>query len=214
VQAGQWYYEEIAKSLANGAIDGYPDNTFRPNNSMTREEAVTVIGRALDLEELDGSTEKFTDTNRIQEYAKGYINAVTEKGYIQGYPNGEFKPQNAITRGETACIVYNILMDREEPTEPEKITNAVYLGVKDYNTVDASEKDNFEHKFSVDGNEKIYKVSNKEDYALNNILAEGYVFDLTIDENNLIIDVAVPEPSVVGTIESMTSNTIEVNGNV
>src|SRR5699024_495724 len=74
--------------------------------------------------------------------------------------------------------------------------------------------DNFEHKFSVDGNEKIYKVSNKEDYALNNILAEGYVFDLTIDENNLIIDVAVPEPSVVGTIESMTSNTIEVNGNV
>ncbi|MBC8591369.1 DUF5666 domain-containing protein [Wansuia hejianensis] len=97
-------------------------------------------------------------------------------------------------------------------TMTEEISNAVYLGVVGYGTVDAADKDNFQYRFSIDGDEMIFKVSNENDYAINNILAEGYVFDLTVDENNKIVDAKIPEPSAMGTIESINTNKIKVNG--
>lgn len=100
----------------------------------------------------------------------------------------------------------------EANTTKEGISNAVYLGVVDYNTVDSNYKDDFEHRFSINGNEKVFKISNKNNYALNNLLAEGYVFDLSLDENNTIVDVRIPEPSAIGTIETINSNKIKVDG--
>lgn len=98
----------------------------------------------------------------------------------------------------------------EENTE--EIPNAVYLGVAGYNTIDSNYKDNFEHRFSVDGNERLLKVSNKDDYAFNNLLAEGYVFNLSIDANNTVVNVEIPEPSAIGTIETVNSNKLKVDG--
>ena len=94
-----------------------------------------------------------------------------------------------------------------EQIEKKKIYNAVYLGVKNYGNVLAKDKDNFEHRFNVDGEEVVYKVSNKDDYAINNILAEGYVFDLVV-ENNVVTDISMPVPSAVGTIQLVTPSGI------
>lgn len=93
-----------------------------------------------------------------------------------------------------------------------KVSNAVYLGVVGYGTVEAGNKDNFQYRFSVDGKEVIYRVSNGNGYAINNILAEGYVFDLAV-EGNTVIDINITEPFVMGTVQSITSNTIIVDGN-
>lgn len=93
----------------------------------------------------------------------------------------------------------------------EEIDNVVYLGVVGYNTVDTNYKDNFEHRFSVDGEEVIFRVSNRDDYALNNLLAEGYVFDLTVDDG-VVIDIRIPEPTAIGTIEQANKNKIKVDG--
>ncbi len=92
-----------------------------------------------------------------------------------------------------------------------KISNAVYLGVVDYGAVQSDNKDNFEYRFSVDGNEVIYKVSNTADYVINNVLAEGYVFDLVVKDNT-VIDISIPEPSVIGTVQAATSSAIKVDG--
>lgn len=94
-----------------------------------------------------------------------------------------------------------------EPTDKENIFNAVYLGIVGYGTVTSEDKNNFEHRFSVNGNEVIYKVSNVNDYALNNILAEGYVFNLVV-ENSIVTDVSIPKTSAMGTIQSVTPSGI------
>lgn len=92
-----------------------------------------------------------------------------------------------------------------------KISNAVYLGVVGYGTVQSDNKDNFEYRFSVDGKEDTYKVSTADDYAINNVLAEGYIFDLVV-KNKTVVDISAPEPSVTGTVQAVTSSAIKVDG--
>ena len=95
-------------------------------------------------------------------------------------------------------------------SEPE-VFRAVYLGVVGYGTVKAADKDNFQYRFCVGEDEVIYKVSNDNNYAINNILAEGYVFDLTVEDDR-VVDISVPEPSAMGTVESLTGSAIKVDG--
>lgn len=87
----------------------------------------------------------------------------------------------------------------------------VYLGVSGYGTADAADKDNFEHRFSVKGEEVAYKVSNKDNYTINNVLAEGYVFDLVV-EDGTVTDIGIPEPSAAGTVQSLTSRSVNIDG--
>lgn len=89
---------------------------------------------------------------------------------------------------------------------------AVYLGVVDYGIVQGGDKDSFRYRFSIDGDEVIYGVSNVNDYEINNILAEGYVFNLTIEEDT-VVDIRIPEPSAAGILQSVAPNTITVDGN-
>lgn len=88
---------------------------------------------------------------------------------------------------------------------------AVYLGVVDYGIVQADDKDSFRYRFSIEGDEVIYGVSNANDYEINNILAEGYVFDLTVKDDT-VVDISIPEPYAVGTVQSVSSDMITVDG--
>mgnify|MGYP000963260587 CR=1 FL=1 len=88
---------------------------------------------------------------------------------------------------------------------------AVYLGVKDYGTVQADDKDSFRYRFSIGGEEVIYGVSNANDYKINNILAEGYVFNLTVGEDT-VVDISIAEPDAAGTVQSISADTVTVAG--
>lgn len=88
---------------------------------------------------------------------------------------------------------------------------AVYLGIVDYGTVQAGDKDSFRYRFSIEGEEVIYGVSNANDYKINNILAEGYVFNLTV-EDDAVIDISIPELYAVGTVQSVSPDIITVDG--
>jgi len=88
---------------------------------------------------------------------------------------------------------------------------AVYLGVVDYGIVQADDKDSFRYRFSIEGDEVIYGVSNANDYEINNILAEGYVFDLTVKDDT-VVDISIPEPYAVGTVQSVSPDIITVDG--
>ena len=117
------------------------------------------------------------------------------------------------TRWISVLLVLFLLISLGTPSfasEPE-VVRAVYLGVVDYGTVNAADKDNFQYRFCVGEDEVIYKVSNANNYAINNILAEGYVFDLTV-EDDTVVDISIPEPSAVGTVESLKGSAIKVDG--
>ncbi|MDO5714583.1 MAG: S-layer homology domain-containing protein, partial [Tissierellia bacterium] len=86
-------------------IKGYPDGTFRPQGNLTRAEAAVMMARLLNQGDVTtGSrTTKFTDANNGW-YSQG-INYVVEKGLIQGYEDGTFKPNQDITRAEFAKMI-------------------------------------------------------------------------------------------------------------
>ena len=108
VEATRWSTKHIG-TLVNGTIiTGYPDGTFKPGNFITRAELATIAARFDDLIPTTGSI--FTDIN--DHWAKEYINSSVEKGWVNGYPDGTFKPNQYITRAEFVTLVNNVLQRR------------------------------------------------------------------------------------------------------
>lgn len=97
------YKAEINELIQRGIISGYPDNTFRPNNKITREEVTMMIGIALNL---NGEKRKtiFPDVNP-DSFGSGYIASAVEAGIISGHTDGQFKPKDSITRGHVAIML-------------------------------------------------------------------------------------------------------------
>ena len=84
-------------------IKGYADRTFKPNGTITRAEAAAIIARLSGIDENKAYESKFGDVQSDKWYAN-YINFAAQKGYITGYADGTFKPDNTITRAEMAVI--------------------------------------------------------------------------------------------------------------
>jgi len=96
-----WYAGEVAKALAAGFVKGYADGTFRPNQPITRQEAAVIVASLLGLEPNDEQlARKFRDGDAIAEWSRNAVAAVVEHGYMNGYPDGTFRPAQPITRAE------------------------------------------------------------------------------------------------------------------
>lgn len=108
-------YEDAIGILADfGILSGYPDGTFLPDNNITRAEFTTIAAKFAEIPQNLGDS-SFTDVPEGH-WAKGYINAAYKNGYISGYGNGIFKPNNNVTYQEVATILVNIL---EYPREKD-----------------------------------------------------------------------------------------------
>lgn len=85
---------------------GYPDGTFRPQGMITRSEAAALIVRLAKLDQSNKVKPDFKDTG--DGWNNGAINAVVEKGLMLADKNGNFRPDQAITRGEFARALYYV----------------------------------------------------------------------------------------------------------
>ncbi len=95
-----------------GYIKGYPDHTFRPAKSMTRAEAAAILARLCKLNGMDSTKPDFKDADG---WYNATINDVVKAGYMKGYPDGSFKPDQPITRAEFAAILSHVLKDETAP---------------------------------------------------------------------------------------------------
>jgi hypothetical protein len=104
VPQDSWAANYISHLAGEGLVGGYPDGTFRPNNSITRAEFAKII--ILGLKESPNPTYKgyFKDVSSSH-WAVGYIERAKELGIISGYPDQTFRPNNFITRAEIAKMV-------------------------------------------------------------------------------------------------------------
>lgn len=102
---GHWAEESIRRLVDGGIINGYDDNTFRPDIGTTRAEFTKLIVTALGLE-LDEDAEGYKDT--ANHWAKAYIAAGTKYGIINGIGDDLFAPDVIITREQIAAIIYRI----------------------------------------------------------------------------------------------------------
>ena len=117
-----WYYDEIAMAYHMGTYVGAGEDTMAPEADITRQEAMTVVARALqlDLENYgDTSLSAFADAGAISGWALPYVRAMVGAGYIQGWDSKLF-PRDAITRAEFAQVFHNII--GEYLTEPGTYT--------------------------------------------------------------------------------------------
>ena len=109
VKADDWFYEPVAKAYQMGAINGTSDTTFDPNSYITREQVFLVLARVLCISGTDEQAlARFTDADKISSWAKNGIIGMVEKSYVNGYPDGSFRPQDNITRAELAQAFHNI----------------------------------------------------------------------------------------------------------
>lgn len=100
--------KEETAAPTKGYVAGYPDHTFRPEKSMTRAEAASTLAKLRNLSTANQSKPAFTDADG---WYNASINAVVEAGYMKGYPDGTFKPDQAITRAEFAQLLSYFLSD-------------------------------------------------------------------------------------------------------
>lgn len=106
VAPGDWYAAEVAKAAAAGYITGYEDNTFRPQNAITRQEAAAIICRVKGYAAgSQAALAQFSDAADIGSWARAAAAALVEKGLVRGYPDGTFKPNNSITRAEAVVLL-------------------------------------------------------------------------------------------------------------
>ncbi len=104
VDEEDWYYENVSAAVQEGLITGYPDNTFRPDHPITREEAAVIVNRLINLEDLD-PVGAFVDEGDISNWAARAVDAVSAAEIMTGYPDKTFRPGNPITRAETVSTL-------------------------------------------------------------------------------------------------------------
>ncbi|MDY0235575.1 MAG: S-layer homology domain-containing protein, partial [Gudongella sp.] len=108
VNESRWSAKHIA-TLANGKIvDGYLDGSFKPGKYITRAELATIASRFDNLSPFESNS--FSDVEG--HWANEYINSAAQKGWLNGYPDGTFKPNQEITRAEFVTLVNNVLERR------------------------------------------------------------------------------------------------------
>jgi hypothetical protein len=100
-----WSNRAVSTLFNANIIKGYPDGTFRPQAQITRAEFATIAAKFDNLEL--GQISKFTDI--AGHWAEEYITSSEIKGWIKGYPDLTFKPDEYITRAEAMTLINNVL---------------------------------------------------------------------------------------------------------
>ena len=149
VKAGKWYSDYVAWAAEKGVVEGYPDGTFRPNAPVTREEAITILGRYCDKNLPKSKWHNnmtqyyfpYTDTAEISGFAKEWVKYGIEidavhyekadhDSTLADAPECYFEPKRSMTRAEVAKVAYAFLSYLEANIEngfrtPEFIFEAV-----------------------------------------------------------------------------------------
>ena len=113
VAAGSYYYDAIATAKALGIAQG-TDNKFYPNATITREDAMVLALRAMNISGNAVSSGSLSDLSSypdnalISSYAKEAVAALIKAGIITGSSDGKVYPKNTITRAESAAMLYRI----------------------------------------------------------------------------------------------------------
>lgn len=99
-----WYAGYVSKAVAKGIVEGISEDRFAPDAAISRQEMAIMLARALQLKPVDAGSEEFSDLNESYTGAAPFIQAVQEKGLMEGDESGRFLPLDSATR-EMAAVV-------------------------------------------------------------------------------------------------------------
>ncbi|MEK5479556.1 S-layer homology domain-containing protein [Paenibacillus sp. FSL R5-0407] len=117
VNPGDWYAGAVATAQEYGIVAGSEDGTFNPAKTITREEAMIMIARAMKLAglessfsvaEADAMLSKFADRASVSVWAKQAVASMVKSGLVGG-SNAGLQPKSNMTRAESAVIIQRML---------------------------------------------------------------------------------------------------------
>ncbi|MBY0203736.1 MULTISPECIES: S-layer homology domain-containing protein [Paenibacillus] len=116
-----WFADVVKTASKYGLIGGYEDGTFRPQEEITRQEAMTLIARAMKVTGLEGRVpadaakqlSSFTDAEQVASWAKEAAAASVHTGLVTGRGSNTIAPLQSITRAETATILRRLLQQSD-----------------------------------------------------------------------------------------------------
>jgi|GEM_PF-1933578 len=100
--------ESLTYLVHEGIIHGYPDETLRPNQTITREEMAVMLTAALKLKLNEPDNILFRDDYKISNFARASVNSAVQSGYLKGRDQNLFAPQSTLTRAEAAVLMLSI----------------------------------------------------------------------------------------------------------
>lgn len=104
LQMDNWSAYQDQQSSHQAYIQGYPDGKFRPGQAMTRAEVAAVLSRVGNSQQAGTGTTNYSDSAKFG-WAADAISQVTAAGWMSGYQDGTFGPQNVMTRAEMAAVL-------------------------------------------------------------------------------------------------------------
>ncbi|MDI4644252.1 S-layer homology domain-containing protein [Cohnella hashimotonis] len=118
VAADAWYASAVRAAVANGLIAGFEDGTFRPDAKITREQAMSVVAKAMKLTgladkvgtvDVSAALAEFPDSASAGGWAKDSIALAAKAGLISGRSGGKLEPKADVTRAEVATLIERLL---------------------------------------------------------------------------------------------------------
>lgn len=114
VDRNEWYIDYVDTASASlGIVTGYSDNTFRPNNEVTRAEALKIILVSGGITDFPSVVPNFSDVDTVADWFSKYTAYAKESGLIGGYTDGTFRGNQSITRAEVCKIVVELMESLE-----------------------------------------------------------------------------------------------------
>lgn len=104
-----WYTDAVLKACAAGVLQGDGVNA-RPGDTITRQEAMVMLARVLELTGRSQGVSAFRDADQVADWAKGAVGAMAHAGYVQG-SGGNIMPTAPITRAEAAVMLDNMFAE-------------------------------------------------------------------------------------------------------
>ena len=111
IRPGDWYANTVGYAVQRGIVSGYPDGSFKPNKPITRAEFAAIASRFDALAQ--GNAISFSDL-APSHWGYDAIRSAATKGWISGYPDNTFRPEQAITRAEVTAITNRMLNRRAD----------------------------------------------------------------------------------------------------
>jgi hypothetical protein len=99
-----WSYSYVSYLYCAGAISGYADGTFQPNAGTTRAQLAKMLALAYQWPLLQPAIPSFYDVPTTSQFYV-YIETARDRGIINGYPDGTFRPNNPVTRAQAAKML-------------------------------------------------------------------------------------------------------------
>ncbi|MGG4400726.1 S-layer homology domain-containing protein [Paenibacillus amylolyticus] len=103
-----WAHLTIQTAVAEGILQGYPDGTLRPKQTVSRAEMAAMVSKAMKWNADRTANSYFSDNTSIPTWAKAYVEAAQEHGLLKGQAGNRFVPEGRTTRAEAAVVLLRL----------------------------------------------------------------------------------------------------------